>query len=418
MSQSSIETKSTALILLAHHHCSGNIASQRFAGLLKYLPRNKHTVFVISGPLNSTEHTNGNTEVLPISAPLLGNASKLARLEVFRHMALTRRKGGIRLNAHSWIAQAVNAARTQIQSEKMKGRQPVVMATYSPIDALIAARLVSIAEDVPLIQDFRDGLAFESLGRPGVIFKFLRKFLEAWAVRPASIVTTVSRPLVRHFQKTYADKDVTLLYNGFDVQEFSYQIASSETVSPCSSERSVTIGHFGRISASEAARLETLRLFISTLAARKFVGCLEFFGGLTDDEIEILDKSGLNCKLHGHVEREVALQRMKDMSALIILTGKNESVATGKIFEYLFSGRRILIATQVKNEATHILKEIGDDDMILDFSSPTNAQQETALLHELARPFTRSHEKIRKFDKSVQADELSELLQRIAGSNT
>ncbi|QLL44318.1 glycosyltransferase [Sulfitobacter pontiacus] len=409
-----VETAFPALVLLAHHHCSGNIASQRFAGLVKYLPRDKHSVFIISGPATAEEHEQHDPELFVDSSPLLSKASIAARWEVLRHMALVRRNDHLEMQGNSWIAKAVNAARARIQSEKNRGKHPVVMATYSPIDALIAARLVAIAEDVPLIQDFRDGLAFENLGRPGALFKSLRKILEAWVVRPAAVITTVSRPLVRHFEKTYEGKVVSLLYNGFDAE------ALPEVAMPAQKQRSdkrkqtISIGHFGRISSSEAARLETLRMFISALVDGKFSGRLEFFGTLTSSEIAILNLSGLDCTFQGHVDRKVALEQMKEMSALIILTGKSESVATGKIYEYLFAGNRILIATQAKNEATRILEEIGDDDVIMDFSDPASIPPVEVLVEKLLGSFTRNLDAIKKFDKSVQAKEFSEILQRVA----
>lgn len=412
--QNPVETTLPALVLMAHHHSSGNIASQRFVGLVKYLPREKHSVFIISGPATAEEHEQVNAELFVDSSPLLSKASIAARWEVFRHMALARRSDHLEMHGDSWIAKAVNAARARIQSEKNEGKHPVVMATYSPIDALIAARLVAIAEDVPLIQDFRDGLAFENLGRPGALFKLLRKMLEAWVVRPAALITTVSRPLVRHFENTYEGKEVSLLYNGFDAEALPDVATPSQKPRSDESKQSISIGHFGRISASEAARFETLRMFISVLVDGKFSGRLEFFGTLTSSEIAILDSSGLDCKFHGHVDRRVALEQMKEMSALIILTGKSESVATGKIYEYLFAGNRILIATQAKNEATRILEEIGDDDIVLDFSNPESIPPVEVLVEKLLRLFTRNLDAIKKFDKSAQAKEFSEILQRVA----
>ena len=404
---------STALVLLAHHHSSGNIASQRFVGLVNYLPRDTHSVFVVSGPPADQIETQINPEVLVIESPLLSKASLAARLEVLRRMAYPNRH--LTMYENSWIAQAVNAARARVRSEKAIGRRPVVMATYSPIDALIAARLVAVAENVPLIQDFRDGLAFENLGRPGVIFNLLRKALEAYVVRPATIVTTVSRPLVRHFQETYADKEVSLLYNGFDVGAFSAADVPAKNSERDLGDYSFSIGHFGRVSASEAARLDTLRMFLSTLEKGKFSGELDFFGTLTDVEISILEASGLNCRLHGHVDRKIALEKMRRMSALILLTGKSKSVATGKLYEYLFAGKRIVIATQKRNEATRIIEEIGDDDIVLDFSAPNSILPVEVLVERLSRPFSRNFGAIKKFKKSEQARKFSETLQRVAG---
>lgn len=407
--------KKTALVLLAHHHLSNNIASQRFSGLLRHLPRDDHSVLVISGRPSQSLTAGKDLEVCAFDAPLLSQASFAARLEVLWCMVMSSRNRHVRITGNSWIAKAVNAGKARVQGEKGEGRRAVVMATYSPIDALIASRLIALSENVPMIQDFRDGLAFENLGRPGVIFKLIRKILEAWAVRNSSAVSTVSRPLVQYFQKTYPGKEVFLLYNGFDSQSFPMLTRGLQNLSKEIGSQPVSIGHFGRISASDASRLDTFRELLKLFKNSDFGGCLEFFGALTKSEESMLEDSGIDFKIHGHVDRKTALENMAKMSALLLITGNGSGVATGKLYEYLFSGQRIIIATQCRNEAIRILEELGDEDVILDLSGAGGPPCVDHLEAKVGHSFVRNADAIKKFDKAEQAKELSEILTKVAG---
>ncbi len=404
----------SSLLLLAHHHCSDNIASQRFLGLIKHLSREHHSVRIISGPAPDETVGSSDPEITIFEEPLLSKASFVARLEVLWCMLVSRRSWLFMGKRKSWISNAVSEGRAYIHAEKRRGQPVVVMATYSPIDALIAARLIADSENVPLIQDFRDGLAFENLGRPGKVFFVLRKLVEAWSISSASVISTVSRPLVSYFQETYPKKEVCLLYNGFDCAKFDSLGVESSKIKNESSQQSISIGHFGRVSASESARLQTLQMFLKIFEAGQFDGCLEFFGTLTETEKVMLADADLPCKAHGHIDRTIALENMGEMNALLILTGKNQSVATGKIYEYLFSGKRIILATQCQNEASRILAEIGDDDIILNFSDSAAIPALDVLEEKLAQPFSRNSEAIKRFDKSVQAQQLSQMLSRLS----
>lgn len=402
-----------ALILLAHHHGSENIASQRFRGLLRHLPRTEHSVHVLSGPWLRDE-AGQEAEVTSVPAPLLATASIVARLAVLSAMLRPDLAGLGRIAGDSWIARVVELARAKVRTELAAGNRVVVMATYSPIDALIAARLIAQAEGVPFVQDFRDGLVYENLGRRGAIFRFLRRFLEGWAVRPAARVTAVTPPLVSHFKSSFPGVPVDLLYNGFDAMEMpdSFQSHHGDDSSAASE---VLVGHFGRVAASDAGSVRSLKMLLDFLGRVEFLGKLAFFGTLTEFDIAELNKRNLKFEYYGNIPRDKAIANMQAVDALLLVTSDRASVATGKIFEYLFSGRRIVLATLRWNEAARLLEEIGDDDVILDFSQPASIPSPVEFSESLRRPFIRNRERIKRFEKSAQAIELAAILRAAAG---
>ncbi len=399
-----------AVLVIAFHHNSGNIASLRFRGLLRYLPRDKYSVRVITTGKKNTEILQENgEEVIEIGGSLISEASFWTRLLVFTQAVL-----GLPFVNSSWIARVVNEGKGLVGFEKSQGKNVVVLGTYSPIDALIAARFIADSERVPLILDFRDGFAFESLGRKGWLFAFLRKRIEAWVVRSADLVLSVSNPLVMYFQKRYKTKCVSLLYNGFDdamqpIKQLAIDGSNLVEFGP------LHIGHFGRMSASDASSFDTLARLQKYLSRGKpsFPFVFEFYGGLTAEEKRVLSSVEFKAVLHGEVHRDVVHSNMQRMSALLLVTGNRTSVATGKIFEYLASGRRILLVTQCRNEAARIIENIGDDDLVIDFSNQSSVLDIAEIESRLSRPFTRNFDRVRQFAKSRQALHLASLLDKV-----
>lgn len=397
-----------SLVLLAHHHGSDNIASQRFRGLLRHLPKSRYNVYVFTGPWLRGEG-GPDQGTVSVSAPLLSKASIAARCAVLIAMLGLGPTAPRKIGGDSWISSVVELARARVRAELAAGNRVVLMATYSPVDALIAARLVAQAEGAPFIQDFRDGLAHESLGRKGAIFRLLRKLLQNWCVRPATRITSVTRPLVSYFERTYSGVPTSLIFNGFDSTEF-FDLETVKFSSDYPKSLTPSLGHFGRISGSEAARFRTFGKLLGYLEEGGFNGSLSFYGNLEKQETDLLDRSILHWTANGQVSREIAVRHMRSMTGLLVITGESEGVATGKIFEYLFSGRRIVLATLRRNEAARLLEEIGDDDIVLDFSDPGSIPNLIELAERLSRPFVRNRSKIRRFEKSEQAIELDLIL--------
>lgn len=404
-----------ALVLFAYHHGTENVASQRFRGLLRYLPSQRHDVYIYSGPW-SRPHDNSKEEVTSVGAPLLGNATLLGRFAVLKAMLRLRRFAREPVDGETWIAIVVRLARVRIRKELESGNQVVLLATYSPIDTLIAARLLATSEGVPLIQDFRDGLVHENLGRKGPCFQLIRRILEDWLVLPAAIITTVSRPLVEYFAASYPGIPVDLLYNGYYSAGPSGSLALPAPKLRSDSE-SLAIGHFGRISASDGGAKLSYRYLLRYLGYDGVPVKLAFYGTLTEWETVELSRTNLQFQHFGYIPRQEAILRMRNMDALLLVTSDRESVASGKFFEYLFSGRRIILATLRRNEAVRLLEEIGDDDIIIDFSKPQTIPGLTELVAHMRRPFKRNLARIRRFKKSIQVVELERILQTAAAQS-
>ena len=385
------DPKKINLFVFATHHTANNIASQRFKGLLKYLDFQKYRVFIFSRvtgddasetkmPLGSEVGVNDinvmnfrghcvGTESSAASS-LLSLLSAFASAAPFLAAATNRVLGR---SSDTWLINALDAADALCRARLADGEACVVIGTYSPIDALVAARCLSAKHRIPCLQDFRDGLTFEALGRQGRLSALLRQLVESRVVTASGLVTTVSRALVSDFERRYPRKKVGLMPNGYDPADFLVQDDDSRFVASQLMAKHVPpgkrlMGHFGRISASDHSRIGSLECFVRAMNAsanaRQHAHAL-FVGELTPIEREIVARLECTHSTVDSVPRPVALNLMMQCRQLLLITGDGVGCATGKLFEYLAAGPEVICFSVVENEASHILSETGAGTTVL-----------------------------------------------------
>ncbi|GFZ87540.1 hypothetical protein GCM10011408_02670 [Dyella caseinilytica] len=255
------------------------------------------------------------------------------------------------------------------------GERCVVIGTYSPVDALIAAASLANRYGIGCLQDFRDGLVFEPLGRPGWLHGILRKLIERRVLAVSSLITSVSGPLVEDFRRRYPDKTTQVLPNGYDPSDFDGLMNDADSKEQAAAildqhvpANAMLIGHFGRIGASDGSASVSLASFIEAMNesfAESANIHVMFVGELTRSERTWMDRAKFSLSVLEPVERRLALQLMKRCDKLLLLTGSRASCATGKLFEYLAAGADILCISGVRNAATEILAQTGSGQALL-----------------------------------------------------
>lgn len=371
------------VFVFAAHHLSGNIAAQRFKGLLKYLDPAKYRIFVFargtaSGAAATSSPAEGIT-IFPLPGHCVGSessawASLLTLVAAFLRplpflLARDTERG------QPWMVRALAEADRLCAEKQAAGERCVVIGTYSPIDALVAAASLASRRRIGCLQDFRDGLVFEPLGKPGRLHAFARKLIERQVVAPADLISSVSHPLVDDFQRRYPGKTTVNLPNGFDPEDFADPGDNSGSAKQAAAllARHVPpgaqlIGHFGRIGASDGSASDSLDYFIDALngSAGAMAGKhVMFVGELTQRERASIERARFSVSMLEPVERALALQLMKRCDKLLLLTGSRTSCATGKLFEYLAAGAPIVCISGVPNEATAILDQTGAGQTLL-----------------------------------------------------
>lgn len=372
------------LFVFATHHLSNNVAAQRFKGLLKYLDPAKYRVFVFTrAPVTGTHVTDPSSvlevTVFPLAGHCVGSesstSSSLSTLAAafIRPLPFMFSRHGA--SPRAWFVSALAEADRLCREKLAAGERCVAIGTYSPIDALIAAASLANRYGIDCLQDFRDGLVFEPLGKSGWVRNTLRKLIERRVLAVSGLITSVSGPLVEDFRRRYPGKTTQVLPNGYDPADFAALIDDPDSKERAAAmlarhvpTNAMLIGHFGRIGASDASASVTLDKFIDamneSIAPSANIHVM-FVGELTELERTSIKRANFSISVLEPVERRLALQLMKRCDKLLLLTGSRASCATGKLFEYLAAGADILCISAVHNAAIDILAETGAGQTLL-----------------------------------------------------
>lgn len=364
------------LFVFAAHHLSNNVAAQRFKGLLKYLDPGKYRVYVFArGAEKITlelDHDGGQGVVHALPGHCVGSeASATAAMPVlasafFRTLPFVLARGAAQ--PRQWLMGALDAADALCGKHLEAGERCIAIGTYSPVDSLIAAASLSAKHGITCVQDFRDGLVFEPLGRSGWLASHLRALIERRVVDASGLITSVSGPLVDDFKRRYPNKPVVTLPNGYDPADFTALEHDVELGKQADAllaslvpQGSQVIGHFGRIGASDGSASKSLAYFVEAMNGACESGGSEkvviFVGELTPFEQSLLKRARFPVAVLGPVARGLALQLMKRCDKLLLITGSRACCATGKLFEYLAVGADVVCVSGVPNAATAILAE-------------------------------------------------------------
>lgn len=233
-----------------------------------------------------------------------------------------------------WVGRAV---------DRLEGEEPwdLVVSTAGPYAChWVAERLKKRGQAAFWVADYRD-LWVDSELFPGLFpFTWIERRLERRLMGVADRIVTVSAPLAEKLTRRYGGEKVSVVENGFDPSDL-------EGVDPApffprdGKLRMVYTGmiYEGRRDPSPLfAAIDQLR---TTPLLDRFE--LLFAGNLVANLEELIEKYqvGRWVKWVGFLSRPDALRMQRDSDALLFLEWQGGGALTGKLFEYLFSGRPI-----------------------------------------------------------------------------
>jgi len=238
-----------------------------------------------------------------------------------------------------------------------------VMATMGPFTSGVVAANISKKFKIPLIADFRDYWTQNAfLPFPT---KLHRKIAEKWEkkiLNQSLLYTTIGHVMGRDLADKYNPellKKNYVMYNGWDEEDFVNSSVVKNT-------NKVVISYLGTLYS-----LRTPKYFMNVLKKLKRNGELadnilfRFVGNFYSEELEILQQPELSefIELVSQVEHDEAIELMMQSDALLFFnpTLMGEGLVSGKVFEYLKSGKHIFSMIAPKSEIAEILKSKGHD---------------------------------------------------------
>jgi glycosyltransferase involved in cell wall biosynthesis len=218
------------------------------------------------------------------------------------------------------------------------------------------------------------------------------------------------------------DKPVYVVYNGYDSED-QYKAVSAQRIWDEARHRKFTLTYTGMVYSNKQDPAPVFAALDGMLLSREITSdeiVLKFFGRNLRAVSESLRRfTGLEkiVQLNGEIGYEESLQQQISADALLFLEWcdpRARFVLTGKIFEYLASGRPILAVGPRGGEVDRLLQETGAGVM----ASNTDEVEET-LLHwikefrRVGRLQAMTNDLAKRYDRRTLTGQLAEIFNNI-----
>ena len=181
----------------------------------------------------------------------------------------------------------------------------------------------------------------------------------------ADLISTVSDHYAHKLQNFLGVKTIKVT-NGFDLEKkIIFNRLKRKIVCPKGSMKIVYTGIVDLKSRNPKVLLSALASLYKKKIITNNTVTIDFYGSRIEDVKKLAKNPIYNkfIRIKGHVPRKIALKKQINASLLLLLESSDLSargVVTGKIFEYITSGRPIIcIGSKPEYEIGKILKETG-----------------------------------------------------------
>jgi len=320
-----------------------------------------------------------------------------------------------------WFPFAVKLGIKTINTENIK----LIFATGSPWTALLVGTKLKKFTNRPLVIDFRDPWTQNfnrSRNSSQQRYEKERK-LERMVLENADYVITVTEPIRQSFVKLYPfvkDK-IKVIPNGYDEDDFS-TVKKKFDISSCNKFIITYIGSFyGR--QSPKSFLLALKELMKELPELREKVKVRFIGNIVRPYRKLINKLGLEdlVSLEGYVEHLESLKYLLESDVLLLVIGKgkgDEGVMTGKLFEYLASGKPILALVPVNGVAAELARKSGVSSLV-DPEDKEGIKKEVLKLYNMHKTknliLSPNWNIIRGFERKILTNDLAGVFNRVVG---
>jgi glycosyltransferase involved in cell wall biosynthesis len=362
------------LLITYHYPPRPTIGSVRPRGLKKYLPRFGWECVVITPKLQGLNRSDplvmetGYVDVVEEWKRRLRFNPEKSLHDQF-NLPMSMRPN--RFLPHTWMIRHLrslleypDSTKGWIQPacaevEKLKGHKfDAIVSTSPPISAHLTAFRAKRVLNLPWVADFRD-LWTQNLAKRPSLLDPLEYFLEKRTLAAADALVTVSHQWAETLQSRYAQKPIYCVTNGFDPDDFP--------ASPTRLTSRFSITYAGQLYSGRRDPTPLLKVVQELVAEGVFLRnkiCLRFYGPVEPWLRKAVDDCGLSdvTEMPGSLPHHEAIERQRESQLLLQLgwfdrreTGQH----TGKLFEYLGSGRPILAIGGAFGAMTEVLTQTG-----------------------------------------------------------
>ena len=255
-----------------------------------------------------------------------------------------------------WNKYALAKARQIIESE---GITTVITTSPPHSTQLIGLELKKQYPNINWVADLRDpwtDIYYNSDLYPTSWAQRRNLAYERSVLEGADKIITVSEDCKRLFaEKADVAGKITVVPNGYDNDDFKEKLGVR-------SEELGVINKFGIISYVGVMAPQYDLLPLKALVSSRKDILLRFVGVVSEEIQQEIKSWGVQAEFIPYVSHKQAIAYMRASDALLLFipnVPNNEGILTGKLFEYLASGGKILLFGPENGDAMHLISECG-----------------------------------------------------------
>lgn len=257
-----------------------------------------------------------------------------------------------------WRLTAVSAGKRLVKKHGIE----VVFSSGPPHSVHLIANSIRKSAGISWVADFRDpwtGIDYYAKLRLSRFADWLHHHFEKTVLTEADQIIVVSDSMKRDFGKI-TSKPISVIPNGFDAEELP-----ANPILPPDAKLVVSyIGNMYPVSNWNSV-FSTFRNWIEKYPELKTQLELKFAGNEDGSVMSLAIENGLepNLNLLGYLPHDKALDELFASTAVLLVINMdpgNEHVLTGKLFEYLSTGKPILFSGPIPGDAWTLLEKAGN----------------------------------------------------------
>jgi glycosyltransferase involved in cell wall biosynthesis len=245
-----------------------------------------------------------------------------------------------------WYPNAVKVGSDLIKQNNIR----VIFSSAPPYTVHLIGRTLSKKYKIPWIADFRDPWTdrfYNYENKRLWITRMIDSHLENKVINDATALTTVSKTISKSYKKLFH-----VIHNGYDEDDF--------TAINKIKNNAVVIRYIGTMTKSQYPSIFFESINELNLNKKKYQ--IELIGNIHPDikyDIEIKKYDNF-IKIKPYIPHKEAIKEMCESRFLLLVipnTQKNMGIVTGKLFEYIRSGSKILMIGPIDSDAAKIIHE-------------------------------------------------------------
>lgn len=242
----------------------------------------------------------------------------------------------------------------------------IVISSYNPLSCISIGQYAKKKYKIPFVLDLRDLISIQGQKIQLPIINFIDRYIDKVITKSVDSFITVS-PTCKVKAEDFYKKKTFLIFNGYD------RLNVSKTYESCQSKKDINILYTGTLGPNRSP-LKILELLNTFNRSSNNKSITVNFASKDDpnDFLKSIKLEHLKVEWLGYLDPKQLIEQKNKTDILLLLedqSAKGNENLTGKLFEYIESGKPVLVSCHVDSDIGVVLKDINIGRIVNDMES-------------------------------------------------